>query len=234
MTNPINSHDPARRVDALIHDIYATQSHEVRYDVALDDSRPSASDDSARDAIETVHRVAEGIHVGAVPLEATSFGVLSSAIAPIALGTVMYTGMEIDRRAGDLQSQQLQYDRMRGILAALEQRSDSPEVVAEAARNRHFARGLVDASNVDPVLFFKAQAAVAHSRDEGCSSVALGTDHGRAFNRRYHADLAFHHAVDYARRAREDGGEAWDAIVARAEPQREALELGAASVPVRP
>ena len=251
MTSPIQVRDTALRVDALVHDVMreAAQVRRpvapdiTRDDVRLDDSRPRFSDDNG----DTIHHAAEAGHV----LKAVQFvgeqwaahaglvetGLVSTSLAataPFVAGYAMSSGAAQQFHRGENQNRQLHYDRLCGILAALEQRGDSPEVQARARQNPSFAAGLQDAMTAPPVVVAAAQAAVFQSRDEGYSAVAMGQDTGRAFQHRYHADLAFHHAVDYARRQREHGGAEWDAMQARAQSQQAILERGASGVAVRP
>lgn len=245
---------PALRVDHLAHDIlresFADQRIDspssVRDDVRLDDSRPCESDEGG-DTIETAHRATEAVevahgayelahaaHTSGTVMAGTGTAEAATLLAPVALtGGSMLLGAAGEFHRGETFVAQVQYDRMKGILAALEGRAGRPEVVAEAARSSGFREGLRDVEHASPRTIARAQAAVRESRDDGYTLVGLGQDRGRAFERRYHSDLAFHHAVDYARRCRDENRPEWVPMRERAEAIHDALHQATLSAPIR-
>ena len=147
---------PPLRVDHLIHDLYREAAaragdlaESVRSDVALDDSPPTSEREGevcsvVEDGSEAAHwgsgavHVAEGVRASpagtALVPAGSTLAFAAMAAAPVALGTTMVCGAANELNAGDIGNAQVQYDRMRGMLAALEGRRNLRVLVRGSAR----------------------------------------------------------------------------------------------------
>lgn len=198
-------------------------------EIRADDTPPTVDDARSTDLMSTVCRVHEhtetAAHVGGAMLEeSVTLHPLAAGVdaATFAVGATCYAAEQFHR--GHVQNHQYHYDMMRGALAGLEGRAGDPAVVREAAGNMAFRDGLSRAEAADAPTFFAAVRAVERSRDAGYAAVVEGRDHGPTFERRYHGDLAFHHAVDEARRTRERGGDDWAVLQRRVHPEASFVE----------
>jgi len=217
--------------DALLREMTAMPE-----DVSLSDPAPAleshgaevVGEGVAHVALEVVadHTVAAG-GIGAGVYAAVTIGM------PALAGAGCYAMIVHAREAGEHDSVVHERDVMRGGLAALEGRENTPTVEAERRRSPGYDEGFRRASafcHAHPYRFEEIARAIRSSVREGEAAVASGRDHGPEHDCRYRADAAFRHGVDYMRFEREYNPGGFEARAAMARD----IDSRRQGAPVRP
>lgn len=171
----------------------------------LDDSSPMEDAARARgrahraEVVTFVAEAAVGAGEAAHVLAPAAAAVAAPAAALVGCGA----GLVAAWTEGDVLARQYEYERALGSLAMLEGRPNTRRDPSVASRNFGDGYAAMAAELRTPSeRGERARAALGLLRDEGYAAVVEGRDRGAAFQRRYHDDLVFRHAVDHARRAR--------------------------------
>lgn len=192
-------------------------------DVRLGD-RPPGEDDEPADALERachLAEVADPVHAGTEVLHALH----GRAAVPVGIVSVvpqLICGVVSEDRRMQTEGSTYTYDRLRGALAVVEGREGSVAGERDLNRRSQYLAGVGDAKGwIGRPAFQHARELLAARRQEGYAAVVDGNDRGPDFEARYHSDLAFHHAVDFARRTHHQDAGRWQAIVESVHPRTE-------------